>query len=812
MLVLRVAAYLLLAALPGLARAQDSLAVAFDSGTGQVEVGGPYAGVEFHARPLPARISFYAPVANSIDPSTDYWRRGEARPYAATVRVDGRADTLGTGPWAYRWTPYRVVFRNATPDYGATIDYRFAADLPVVVVRFALVNRTGRRAVFGLDTSLLTALRTSHTYATRQPAQTQYLDGGATYLASFDAADTDSADVFVLNAGAAPDGAHAPADATAAFTYEQTLAPGDSLVVVQVIGTVRRAESARVRQRAAETWAAEVEAYESGIRTAVRDRGRMDLPDPVLMETDRLARALLRADRHHLDGEIVPMPSPAEYNFFFTHDLLLTDLGAVFFDLDRVRSDLRYVQSLVRADSVLPHARYWKDSTYVVEPANADNWNHLWVILLAASYLKHSGDTATVEAMLPTLEKSLSLMLANERDGLMVAERPDWWDIGHVPGPRAYLTALAIRAVDAYAYVRLRLGRDDPALPAHAATALRMRRALPERLWDADARYLLNGLDSTTIDRHLYTGSLLAAAYGLLDAPRRDALLETARRELLDPNVGVRNAMPMDFEGLTDVYRFQPGEVGAPGLYMNGGVWPQGNAWYALGLIAAGQPDAARDVLARYLTVAGVRDSPNGQPAFYEYRNAAAGSPNYGAVDKPTFLWAGGWFLHVLYQLAGVRETPWTLGFSPDLPTGYDAIRYDLAVFGAQSRVSWSGTGRTFRRITIDGVDTPSAILTGPAERIDLERGLPEAPYLAEATALVGRVARAGEGLEVGVRGVAGQSVEAVVVGPVPFATARVDGRALPSSAVTTERLDGAFQSRIDWALRSEDAVLTVGP
>lgn len=811
---LRVVSCLLLGVIvaPRPACAQDSLAVAFAPGTGQVEVGGAYAGVEFHGRPLPARISFYAPVANSLDPSTDYWRRGEAQPLAVTVRVDGRAEALGLTPWAYRWTPYRVVFRDTTAAYAASLDYRFAADLPVVVVRLALVNRTGRRATFGVDTRLGIALRTSHTYATRTPAHTAWLDGGVTYLASFDTVDTDSTDVFVLNAGAAPvppNGPDAPGD-TAAFTYERTLAPGDSLVVTQLVGTARQSEA--VRRRAAATWPASVEAYEGGIRAAVRDVGWKAVPDATLAETDRLARALLRADRHVLDGRLVPMPSPAEYNFFFTHDLLLTDIGAVFFDPARVADDLRYVQSLVEADSLLPHARYWKDSTYVVETANADNWNHLWVILLAASYLKHSGDAATVGAMVPTLQKSLALMLANERNGLMVAERPDWWDIGHVPGPRAYLTALAIRAVDAYAYVMLRLGRADASLPAHAAAAARMRHALPARLWDHDAQYLLNGLDTTTVDRHYYTGSLLAAAFGLLDAPRRDALLATARRELLDENVGVRNAMPMDFEGLTDVYRFLPGEVGAPGLYMNGGVWPQGNAWYALGLIAAGRVDEARDVLARYLSVAGVADSPNGQPAFYEYRNADSASPAYGAVDKPTFLWAGGWFLHVLYPLMGVRETPWTLGFAPDLPAGFETVAYDLAVDGAQCRVSWSGTGRTFRRIIVDGVDAPSALLTGPAEQVELERGTPIAPYLAEATAIVDGVERAGDGLAVRVRGVAGQTVEVVVVGPAALPTVRVDGVALPDAAVTTEALDGAVQTRAAWTLGAAPSVVTLTP
>ena len=795
-------------------RLDDSLAVAFDGKRGQIEVGGAYAGVEFHgSRPVPARISFYAPVANSLDLSTDYWRRGESRPLTLVVQVDGRRDTLGAAPWAYRWTPYSVVFQKQAPDYDAAIEYRFAADLPIVVMRLTLVNRTGRRAAFEVDANLAAVLRTSHAYEKREPSRTGYVDDGATFLAHFDAADTDSAALFVANVGAAPVPASRPVGNSAAFAYARELAAGQSLVITQLIGTSRQREADAVRRRAVATWDDEVAAYEDGIRAYVRDRGRFDVADPELLQTSQLARALLRADRHYLDGHIVPMPSPAEYNFFFSHDLLLTDLGAVFFDPARVRDDLLYVHSLVHADSVLPHARYWRDSTYVVEQANADNWNHLWAVLLSASYLKHSGDTATVELLYPTLQKSMALMLGNEKDGLMYAERPDWWDIGHVYGPRAYLTALTIRALEAYAFVSLELGRDDPSLASHVQTAARMRRALVDELWDDDAGYLLNGLDSTTVDRHYYTGSLLAAAFGLLEPPERDALLETARLELLDENVGVRNAMPMDYHLLTDVYHFQEGEVGAPGLYMNGGVWPQGNAWYALALIAAGRVNEARDALERFLSVAGVTNSPNGQPAFYEYRNADPASPAYGAVDKPTFLWAGGWYLHVLYQLAGVRETPWTLSFSPALPEGFDTVAFDLAVAGAQSRVSWSGTGPTFRRIVVDGVETPSAVLTGPASRIELERGAPTAPYLSAASCIIDQVERTagGRSITVHLQGVVGQRVSLDVVAPTPLTSARLNGQEGTPTIVTDQLSEEAAITRVSWVLDATVAVVTIG-
>ncbi|MEZ4763341.1 MAG: hypothetical protein R3C26_09140 [Calditrichia bacterium] len=46
----------------------DDIAVPFAGKRGQVEVGGNFAGAAFHhSRPLPSRISFFYPVANSLD-------------------------------------------------------------------------------------------------------------------------------------------------------------------------------------------------------------------------------------------------------------------------------------------------------------------------------------------------------------------------------------------------------------------------------------------------------------------------------------------------------------------------------------------------------------------------------------------------------------------------------------------------------------------------------------------------------------------------------------------------------------------------
>jgi glycogen debranching enzyme len=255
------------------------------------------------------------------------------------------------------------------------------------------------------------------------------------------------------------------------------------------------------------------------------------------------------------------------------------------------------------------------------------------------------------------IRQSMRFMLSNAHGGLMHSERPDWWDIGHVYGARSYLTTLMIRALRSYTFIFHELGYEPESLREYIDLADDMQQRLVSELWDDQAGFLMNMLDSATVDRHYYSGSLLGAAFGVLDESRTERLLTTAREVLLDEQIGIRNAMPPDFLDLIEEYRFNGPEVGAPYRYMNGGVWPQGIAWYALGLLSAGHPDSARAALTRYLTLDGIRQSPNGQPALFEYRNTDREAPDYGQIDKTTFLWAGGWYLHVLYQLAGARDS-----------------------------------------------------------------------------------------------------------------------------------------------------------
>jgi len=761
-------------------RPDNGIEVEFNREYGQLEIGGTYVGaLFFKSRPLPSRISFYYPVANSIDFSTDYWQRHRSCPLTVILASDAGSDTLGKDPYPYRYTPFSARFEDVQSDFKVRFSYDVCEDVPVLVLRLGLENRREEQKTISVQTILRTGVRTSHTYALKNSTSIQYTQDKAVALAYFDDAETDSAVLFVANAGLRPvgssddksmeTGGSMTTESDIHFKYEKDLKAGQHLEIILLMGMCRQDEYPDVIIRSMERWHQSIQKNKTRILDYARNRTMFLVEDPALQQTALWAKAVLAANRHYIDGWVVPMPCPAEYNFFFTHDLLVTGLGVVAFDPDYVRHGYRFLMSLTGQDSTLAHAYYWKDGRFVTEYCQSDNWNHLWFIISAASYLKHSGDLETLGHLFPVLRKSLRMMLENKgEDDLMYARRPDWWDTGDVYGARAYITSLMIKALQDFCYISMALGETGEDLEAHIKLAGRMKDQLVRHLWDDKADFLMNGLDEDRKDHHYYSGSLVAAVYDCLDDDKKIKLLNTAKAVLLDEKIGIRNAMPADFHRLISMYHFKGMESGLPYVYFNGGVWPQNNAWYALGLLASQQPDRAKEVLKKYMTLEGIRQSPNGQPSFYEYRMTDPDSPQYGEIDKPTFLWAGGWTLHVLYRLAGLHENSWNVSFSPNLPEGFDNTEYDVMINGRACRVRWSGHGPYFHEIRLDGKTVYSAVMTKPARGIVLKRGLPKTPYLSAAQCIVEDVAysRSDRKMTIHFSGIPHQPVGLKVVSP----------------------------------------------
>ena len=151
-------------------------------------------------------------------------------------------------------------------------------------------------------------------------------------------------------------------------------------------------------------------------------------------------------------------------------------------------------------------------------------------------------------------------------------------------------------------------------------------------------------------------------------------LLKQPVKILLDPNVGVYTVYPMDFQKLIDYLKFAGNEAGDAYYYINGGVWQHGNAWYAFSLISAGKKKEAYDFIKKDMTLNGIMDGPNGQPAMYEVRYAKKNSNIYGKIDKPQFMWAAGWYMYSLYNLFAIKENNWNLTLDPWLPDNLKTV------------------------------------------------------------------------------------------------------------------------------------------
>ena len=750
----------------GQTNSSDPLSYLFDGKYGQVEVGGKFVGTEFHrSRPLPSRISFYYPVANSIDMSTDYWKRDQSMPMTVAVQVNnGTKRWIGKEPWVYTVSPHRVTFEREAEGLQYSMSYEFCMNEPAMVFSLKIKNTSGKPVNVSAYSHLKLALRTCQTYARKDSAWTSYDSANDAVIAQFDDPETHETACFVQNVGTKPAQWTTSAEEVgatnsgsssllaspttlqgrtftsgrkgipvAAFVYERSLRPGEFLNIVQVIGSANGIEVNEKVKRLATSWKSEVAAYDAFVRKKALEEVSFTTGDAWLDRSAVWARAILASNAHYIDGVIVPMPCPAEYNFFFTHDVLMTNLAVVNFDLPRVKKDLLHIASLGK-DGIIPHAYYWRDDGFKTEFCTPDNWNHLWFVLVSASYLRHSHDDSTAAILYPLVTKSLEEILKQKKpDNLMYGFRPDWWDIGHVEGPRAYLTILTIRALREYLFINSALGQFSSSLIQYERLADSIQTALSHRLWNEQSKYLMDS-NGNTPDPHYYMGSLLAATFGVLSREKSTELVATATKELVDARIGVRCVMPVDFHTPEAIafFKFAGDEAGQPYYYINGGVWPHNNAWYALALKNVGMVDEATDFVERTMTLDGIANSPMGIPAMYEYRFSDSASAEFGKIDKPSFLWAGGFYLYTLYHLFGIEENEWNVSIAGPLPSATPSARYSFA-FGELKLVNVHGNGNRLRTAFVDDKELPSLVL--PVEKmrgksVNVEFGTPERPYL----------------------------------------------------------------------------------
>ncbi|MCX6151258.1 MAG: hypothetical protein NTX22_12080 [Ignavibacteriales bacterium] len=766
----------------------------------QIEVGNHYVGIELHhSSPMLQRISFYYPTANSIDLSNDYWKRDSNFIMAASLSIDGKKEWIGLEPYELVSNPYSVKLQKSDAIKSLKISYDFCKNKPAMIITFEITNLGKEAKEFEFETQLETSVKTCHSYKSKEIAWTEFANDGATIFTNFEDRETQNAQIFVANAGQNPvdctsisylrNGSIIPnrwwqnvdwnnkqkiilkenkQRPAAYFLYRKKLKPMETMKIIQIVGMCKQDEGKSITKYLKVNFKKEVNEFEKYISNEV-GKVKFKTGDEDLDKTYAWAKSLLAVNQHYIDGSIQPMPCPAEYNFYFTHDVLLTNLAAVNFDLVRVKSNLQFIIKHATKDYIIPHAYYWRDTSYITEYCTPDNWNHFWFIILSGSYLRHSMDKPFLKTLYPYLTKSLEQTLQNRKDDLMWAYRPDWWDIGRNFGPRSFMTIQAIKAIREYVFISTILDENATKLEEYETMADNMQKKLNEKLWSKDLKYLVNYWEDGSLDSHYYIGSLLAAPYGLIPDDRKKELVETASQKLLDPKLGIYAAYPMDFDKQIEFLKFAGNEAGDPFKYINGGIWTHGNTWYVLALIAAKEKEKAYTFIKNIMTINGVLKSPNGQPAMYEYRNSNNLDPSvYGKIDKPQFMWAAGWYVYALYHLFGIEENEWNVSFNPYLNNEIKNCEFDLMVNGKMTKVRIEGSGELLEKILYDDKDYSSSVIPVDIKpkSIMLVLGKLTKPYISQVNGLLSSCVYSRNSLICNISAYQGKEISLKIISP----------------------------------------------
>jgi hypothetical protein len=247
-----------------------------------------------------------------------------------------------------------------------------------------------------------------------------------------------------------------------------------------------------------------------------------------------------------------------------------------------------------------------------------------------------------------------------------------------------------------------------------------MQESLNKKLWAEDVNYIMNFYSDGKRDEHYYMGSLLAAHFNILNVQRIEKMIKTVQEKLFDKNVGVYAVWPMDFNKLIDFWNFSGNEAGDPYFYINGGVWAHANAWYALSLSMLNRKSEAADFVRKTMTVKGILEGPNGQPAMPEVRNGNSNDPKvYGSVDKPQFLWAAGWYLYDLYNIYLEKENDWNLQLDPFLLTNQNSANFTYSYNSNKVKININRGHKYNSNINYDGKYIPSLVIPQNLTRLE---------------------------------------------------------------------------------------------
>jgi len=184
--------------LPIILYSQNNLRpISFDK-EAKIEIGSNFIGLEFHkSRPLPQRISFYYPLANSIDVSTDYWYRDTTYVIKGLVQFGDEKIDLTNELFPFKLTPFSVDFQKEYNNKIIKISYRFTDKTRSSVTTYTIINRSGRKQNLKLELENNLSLKTSHTFAYKNDFRFETIENKL-FVAEHLSSETGEASIYIL--------------------------------------------------------------------------------------------------------------------------------------------------------------------------------------------------------------------------------------------------------------------------------------------------------------------------------------------------------------------------------------------------------------------------------------------------------------------------------------------------------------------------------------------------------------------------------------------------------------------------------------
>ena len=93
--------------------------------------------------------------------------------------------------------------------------------------------------------------------------------------------------------------------------------------IIQIVGMLTNQNVNREIQNILTNYKSDILEYEKYVQEKSLNEQIIKTGDQIIDFTTQWSQAVLTTNAHYIDGEIVPMPAQAEYNFYFTHYFLI---------------------------------------------------------------------------------------------------------------------------------------------------------------------------------------------------------------------------------------------------------------------------------------------------------------------------------------------------------------------------------------------------------------------------------------------------------------------------------------------------------